>query len=108
MGDDHESRSQVTTTACRQNGAVLSYLVGESSDHDVFKLHIPRMVLQTEMPLLQAGVVGRDRVVRNQLTVERDLDGGAGRLDFEGIPLTSRFGSELRGRRQGVDGTSLV
>src|SRR5689334_18555821 len=87
---------------------VFSCLIGQSSDCDVLKLHVPRMTLQADVALWQSGSVGRDQVARDKLTVERDLDGGASRLDFKGIPLASRFRGDLRGRGQGVDRARLV
>ena len=75
---------------------------------DVLKLHIACMALQTDVARAKAQIVGRDRIVCDKLTVERDLDEGVGGLDFKGIPLTSRFGRNLGGRRQGIDGTRLV
>ena len=98
----------IVSVARRRNHPALSCLVRQSSDHDVLKLYVPRMALQPDVALSQARVVGRDRIVRHQLTVERHFDRSVGGLDFKGIPLASGFGSDRRGRCKAIDGTRLV
>src|SRR5262249_16015356 len=66
------------------------------------------MALQADVALATTSVVRRDGVIRDRLTIERHLYGGAGGLDFKRIPLTGRFGCDLRGWRQGIDGARLV
>jgi hypothetical protein len=57
------------------------------------------MALQSDVAFAQARVVGRDRIICDELTVERYLYKGIGCLNFKGIPLISRLGRDCRGGR---------
>ena len=80
----------------------------QRTNHDVLKLHVAGMALQSDVALAPARAVRRDGVIGNELAIECYLYQAAGGLDLKCIPLTSGLGCEGRGRREGVHGTGLV
>jgi hypothetical protein len=81
--------------------------VGQSSDHEILKLDVAGVALQADVSCRQAIGVGRDRVVCDRLAIKHHLDERIGGLDFEGVPLTGRFGRDRRGWRQRVNGPRM-
>src|SRR5438045_866670 len=82
--------------------------IGQRTDHHVLELHVAGVALQADMALTPPPIVGWNCVGRNGLAVERYLDGRAGCLDLEGVPLAGGFGCERRGWRQPINGTGLM
>src|SRR5437667_5351110 len=88
-------RRKISTSVPRQVKATLPS-VWQGTNQHITKLDVPRMALQSDVPLAQTRVCRRDGIGRHQLTVERHLDRGGGGLDLIRIPLASRFGCNVR------------
>ncbi len=59
----------------------------ESPNHNVLELDVPGVALQTDVAFGRACRVGRNGIIGNKLTVQLDLDGSCGGLDFKRVPL---------------------
>src|SRR6266550_6026043 len=86
----------------------MSRRIGQRTDLDVLELRIARVALQADMALAPARTVPGDRVIGNDLAVERDFYRRGAGLDFERVPLAGRVGGDRRGRREGIDRARLV
>jgi hypothetical protein len=66
----------------------------ERANHNIAKLNVPSVTLQSDVAFCESRCGCRDGVVRDQLAVERHLDGAAGGFDIEWVPLPGGFGRE--------------